>query len=136
MTFNWTGVWVATGGSLVLGVAVGYLAARGLWLRGWPIVAVLAALLVVPTVILTGLRWHTALPAAGMAAGLPIVALITGSRFRNLFAEYGNVARSLGASEWRIFWRLLTPQAWRWIAVATAIAWARIVTEWAIVTAL
>ncbi|MBZ5578646.1 MAG: ABC transporter permease subunit [Acidobacteriia bacterium] len=136
MAFDWTGVWLATAGSLLLGVGIAYLLSQRIWLRGWPIVAALVVFLVVPTVILTGLRWRGFLTPAGVVAGLPFVALITGSRFRNLNQDYGSVARSLGASEWRIFWRLLAPQAWRWIAIATVIAWVRIVTEWAIASGL
>lgn len=136
MTFNWTGVWLATGGSLLLGVGIAYWVARHLSGAGRAILPILIFLLVIPTVVLVGLRWRAGLIPAGAAAGTPLVALTTLVRFRIDDRKYGNTARSLGASEWRIFWRVLTPQAWRWMAFATLVAWLRIVAECAIVSAL
>ena len=136
MAFDWTSVWLATAGSLLLGVGFGYAMARRVLVPGWAIVVPMVALLILPVVILTGLRWREGLLPAGVLAGLPFVTLFAGTRFRAADETYGNVARSFGASEWRIFWRLLVPQAWRPIAAAVAIAWARIAVERAIVSRL
>ena len=39
--------------------------------------------------------------------------------------RYPKAARSLGASEWRVFWRVSLPLAWSQILAATALAFAR-----------
>jgi len=133
MPFHWTSVWIATAGAIVLGLALAY----ALAVFDLRVVAfVLVPLLAIPPVILAALRWHAALPAAGLAAGivsgLPFVALIAARKFRDIDRAYGNAARSHGASEWRLFWRVLLPLAWKTIVLATALAFARIAAEWAI----
>ena len=40
-----------------------------------------------------------------------------------------NAARTLGISEWKIFWRVSVPLAWPGIAAATALAFARSMGE-------
>jgi molybdate transport system permease protein len=50
--------------------------------------------------------------------------------------EYGDAARSLGCSEWRIFWRVMLPLSWRPILAAAGVAFARVLAEWSIVAAL
>ena len=42
---------------------------------------------------------------------------------------YANVARSLGAREWRVFWRVEIPRIWRPAAGAAAVAFARVLAE-------
>jgi molybdate transport system permease protein len=39
--------------------------------------------------------------------------------------NYERAARNLGASEWKLFWRVTLPLAWRSIFAATALAFAR-----------
>ncbi|HEV2448015.1 MAG TPA: ABC transporter permease subunit, partial [Candidatus Sulfopaludibacter sp.] len=129
MPFHWTSVWLATAGALVLGLLLAYaLAVHDVR----AIAFVLVPLLAVPPVVLAALRWKAALPAAGVASGLPFVALITARRFRDIDRQYGNAARSHGASEWRLFWRLLLPLAWKTVGLGTALAFARIAAESAI----
>jgi len=133
MPFHWTSVGIATAGAIVLGLALAYvLAIFDLRIVSFTLVPLLA----IPPVILAALRWHRALPyaalAAGIVSGLPFVALITARKFRDIDRAYGDAARSHGASEWRLFWRVLLPLAWKTIGFATALAFARIATEWAI----
>jgi ABC-type sulfate transport system permease component len=51
--------------------------------------------------------------------------------FRAAGEDYVNAARSLGASEWRIFWRVMLPLSFRPILTASAIVFARVFTEFA-----
>jgi molybdate transport system permease protein len=48
-------------------------------------------------------------------------------------ARYEKAARSLGASEWRVFWRIGVQLAWAPILWGAAIIFARISTEFAAV---
>ena len=65
-------------------------------------------------------------------------AIVFGSRraFAELNGTYGGAARSLGSSEWRIFWRVILPLGWRSILAAAAIGFLRVLAEWTIVAAL
>ena len=129
MPFHWTSVWLATAGALVLGLVLAYvLAIHDVRAIGF----VLVPLLAIPPVVLAALRWQAALPAAAVTSGLPFVALITARRFRDIDRLYGNAARSHGASEWRLFWRILLPLAWKTVGLGTALAFARIAVESAI----
>lgn len=133
MPFHWTSVWIATAGAIVLGLVLAYaLAIFDLRVVAFALVPLLA----IPPVILAALRWRAALPAAGLVAGivsgLPFVALITARKFRDIDRAYGNAARSHGTSEWRLFWRVLLPLAWKTIGLAAALAFARIAAECAI----
>ena len=58
-------------------------------------------------------------------AGMPLVLLATAPRFAEIDREYGNAARSIGASETRILLRLVLPLAWRPILLAAAFAFLR-----------
>jgi molybdate transport system permease protein len=69
-------------------------------------------------------------------AALPPVVLGSRNRLQELDRGYGNAARSLGCSEWRIFWRVMLPLGWRPILAAAAIAFVRVWVEWTIVAAL
>jgi len=61
------------------------------------------------------------LPFAGPAMSIAPVALFASWGFQRA-EEQRNAARSLGASDWRIFWRILLPNAWRRIAEGTVLA--------------
>lgn len=127
MPFQWSSVWIATLGAAVLGVALGYVVA--VFQVRWLAIASLP-LLAVPMVILTRI------PATAILSGLPFVLLISARRLRDLESSYGNAARSHGASEWRIFWRVQMPLAWKAVALASSLAFARIAAESAIAARL
>jgi len=133
MPFQWTTVGLATAGALVLGLALAY-ALAVFDVRA--IAVVLLPPLAIPPLILAALRWKTVLPAAALPAavlsGLPFVALISARRFRDIDRVFGNAARGQGASEWRVFWRLLLPLGWKTVGLAAALAFARIAAECAI----
>ena len=66
--------------------------------------------------------------AAVVASTLSAIPLLTGSArtaFEIVDQSHARTARSLGASEWRIFWRITLPMTRRSIAAATALAFAR-----------
>ena len=148
MTLNGPPLWlglqvagVATAGGLALGMWLSYRlatregAAQKAWLVG------LAMLSAVPAMIVAWLLLRPVFPwpvgaAAGVLAALPVVVMGTRQRMQDLDREFGNAARSLGCSEWRIFWRVVMPLAWRAVAGAAALALARVWVEWRIVTAL
>lgn len=129
MPFHWTSVWLATAVALALGLALAYLLAR---FDVRAIAFIMIPLLAIPPVVLAALRWKAAIPAATVLSGLPFVALLSARKLRDLDRAYGNAARSHGASEWRLFWRILFPLAWKTVMVAGALAFARIAVESAI----
>jgi len=70
---------------------------------------------------------------AGAVGVFPL--MVRGSRraFQTRNLNYENAARSLGASEWRVFWRIALLLAYEPILSAAAIAFARVLTEFAAV---
>jgi len=57
-------------------------------------------------------------------------------RLQELNRDYGDAARSLGSTEWRIFWRVMLPLGWRPILAAAALGFVRVLVEWSLVAAL
>ena len=148
MTLNWPPVWlslqvagIATAVALVLGLWLVYHLATREFAGRKPVLGLLALLFATPVVILSGLFLRPAFPwqvgaAAGVIAALPPIVLGARRTMQDLNREYGDAARSLGCSEWRIFWRLMLPLAWRPILAATGVAFVRVLAEWSIVAAL
>jgi len=148
MILNWPPVWyglrvaaLATVGALAIGLWLAARVATRKSLGREPVLGALALLFATPVVVLAWLLLRPVFPwqagaAVGVLAALPPV--VWGSRMplRRFDREYGDAARSLGCSEWRIFWRIMFPLAWRPILAAAAIAFLRVWVEWTIVTAL
>jgi molybdate transport system permease protein len=148
MPFDWSPLWLslrvagtATAGALVPGLWMAYLLATREFTGRKAATGGLALLLAAPMVILASLllrpvwAWPAG-AAAGVAAALPVIVLGARTPLQGVDRDYGNAARSLGASEWRIFWRILLPVTWRPILAATGVAFARVLAEWAIAAAL
>jgi molybdate transport system permease protein len=148
MPLNWSPLWLslrvaglATVGALPPGLWLGYLLATRQFAGRRSTFALLALLLATPTVILAsillrpGFQWQAG-AAVGVAAALPLIALGARTPLQALDRAYGNAARSLGVSEWRIFWRVFLPLGWRPLFAASAVAFARVLAEWSIVVAL
>ncbi len=148
MTFHWPPVWLslqvaslATAGALVVGLWLAYrLATREFRVRKATL-GLLALLFATPVVILSWIFLRPAFPwqagaLVGTIAALPPIALGAQRPLHDLDREYGDAARSLGSSEWRIFWRVMLPLGWRPILAAAAIAFVRVWMEWSIVAAL
>ena len=148
MTLNWPPVWlslrvagIATAGALVVGLWLGHCVATREFTGRKAAMGVLALLFAMPVVILAWVFFRPAFPwqvgaAVGVIAALPPVVFGSRNRLQELDREYGNAARSLGCSEWRIFWRVMLPLGWRPILAAAAISFVRVWMEWTIVAAL
>jgi molybdate transport system permease protein len=68
--------------------------------------------------------WKAAVIASTLHA-IPLLVKSSRAALENIDRAYEKAARSLGASEWRLFWRVSIPLARRPIAAATALAFAR-----------
>jgi molybdate transport system permease protein len=68
--------------------------------------------------------WQAAVVAA-LFHSAPLLVKFIRAAFESLDPSYGRAARSLGASEWRVFWRVTVPMARRSIFAAAALAFAR-----------
>ena len=73
-------------------------------------------------------RWW-GLAGAMVLSAAPMLVRAGRTAFGSLDPVYGNAARSLGASDWRVFWRVEFPRVWRAAAVAGAVAFARVLAE-------
>ena len=147
MTLNWPLVWVslrvagvATVGALVMGLWLGWHVTTREFIGRKATLGVLALLFATPVVILASLfRWPLpwqAGAAVGVISALPLVVFGARRSFEDLNREYGDAARSLGSSEWRIFWRVMLPLGWRPVLAAAGVAFVRVLAEWSIVAAL
>ena len=68
--------------------------------------------------------WRAAVIASTLHA-IPLLVKSSRAALENVDRSYEKAARSLGASEWRLFWRVSIPLSRRPIAAATALAFAR-----------
>jgi molybdate transport system permease protein len=147
MPTDWSPLWLSlrvaalgTAGALLPGLWFAHLLATRPSARP-VILTLLALLLATPVLILAFLlrraawTWQLA-SAAGILSALPLIAGGTFAAWQTLNRDYAAAARSLGSSEWRIFLRILLPLSWRALLAATALAFARVLAEWAIVSAL
>jgi molybdate transport system permease protein len=68
--------------------------------------------------------WKAAVIAALLHA-LPLLVMSARAALESVDRSYERAARNLGASEWRLFWRVTLPLAHRSILAAVALAFAR-----------
>ncbi len=68
--------------------------------------------------------WKAAVIAA-LLHSLPLLVKSARAALESIDHSYERAARSLGASEWRLFWKVTLPLAQRSILAATALAFAR-----------
>jgi molybdate transport system permease protein len=68
--------------------------------------------------------WQAAVVAA-ICHSLPLLVKWSRSALESVDRSYENAARSLGSSEWRVFWRVSLPLAGRSILAASALCFAR-----------
>ena len=148
MRMQWPTVWLAlrvagcaTAGGLVVGLWLAHRLATRRSAMSKVTAGGLALLLAVPVLVVAGLlmratfTWQMGAVAGAIGAVAP-VALGAWRTLADLNAGYGNAARSLGCSEWRIFCLVMMPLGWRTMALAAAVAFARAWVEWSIVAAL
>ncbi|MGO9242217.1 MAG: molybdate ABC transporter permease subunit [Bryobacteraceae bacterium] len=68
--------------------------------------------------------WKAAVVAALFHAG-PLLIKSARAALESVPPDYEKAARSLGAGEWRVFWRVSLPLAWNQVLAATTLAFAR-----------
>jgi molybdate transport system permease protein len=134
MPVDWSPLWLSL---RVAGLATAVSLAIGLWL-GWRRLQVFVALqLALPPAILCSyfvfhpFTWQIA-TIAGVVYAVPFLARSATAAFQSLDPVYEHAARSLGASDWKTFWQVSLPLVRRPVAAAAAIAFARILTEYAV----
>lgn len=140
---------IATGFVVIIGVALGWLLARKRFLgRELLDAAVTLPLVLPPTVlgyyllILLGRRspvghaieaitghalvftWQGAVVAAGVGA-LPLVVKTSRTAISAIDTNLEDAARTLGQTEWRVFWRITMPLASKGLIAAAMLAFAR-----------
>ncbi len=143
----------ATGIDLVLGVAVGYLLARGRFPGRELLDALLTLPMVMPPTVLGyyllvvigrngplgawlhdsfGINliftWQAAVIAAAVVA-FPLVLKGARSAFETVDAQLEQAARVLGVSDFGVFVRVTLPLAWRGVLAGTLLAFARTMGE-------
>ena len=133
---------VATAGGLALGLWLAYRLSTGESRGRKALLGAVAILWAAPLILLARLLlspaipWHQAGAAEGMLTTMSVTALGSRNRMAAANREYGNASRSLGCSEWRIFWRVVLPLAWSAMLAASALAFLRVWLEWSIFNAL
>jgi molybdate transport system permease protein len=75
--------------------------------------------------------WQAAVLAAFIHAA-PLLTQASQRALEGVDRDYGRAARSLGASEWRTFWRVTLPVAQQPVAAATILAFARALGDFGI----
>lgn len=72
--------------------------------------------------------WYAAVIAATVVA-FPLMYKTSRGAFEQIDPNILNAARTLGVTEWKVFWRVAVPLAWPGIAAATALSFARSLGE-------
>ncbi len=72
--------------------------------------------------------WYAAVIASVIVA-FPLMYKTAKGAFEQIDPNIIGAARTLGASEWKVFWRVAVPLAWPGIAAATTLAFARSLGE-------
>jgi molybdate transport system permease protein len=108
---------------LVLPPTVGGLGLLLLFGRNGPLGQLLAAL--GTTVVFS---WPATVIAATVVS-FPLMYMNARGAFEQIDVNYENAARTLGASEWRIFWAVTLPLAWPGVLAGTVLAFARSLGE-------
>ncbi len=75
--------------------------------------------------------WQAAVVAA-MFHALPLLVIAARAALESVDRSYERAARNLGASEWRVFWRVTLPLARRSILAAAILAFARTLGDFGI----
>jgi len=133
---------VATAGGLAPGIWLAYQLSMRESVARKVLLGALAVLWSLPMILLARLFLQPLAPlpqagaATGMLSALATVALGSRNRVADVNRAYGNAARSLGSSEWRIFWRVTLPLAWPGLFAASLLAFLRVWFEWSILKAL
>jgi molybdate transport system permease protein len=66
---------------------------------------------------------------AAVVVSFPLMYMTSKGAFEQVESNVENAARTLGASEWRVFWTVTLPLAWPGVAAGTVLAFARALGE-------
>jgi molybdate transport system permease protein len=66
---------------------------------------------------------------SAVAVSFPLMYMTSRGAFEQVDIHVENAARTLGASEWRVFWSVTMPLAWPGVAAATVLSLARCLGE-------
>jgi molybdate transport system permease protein len=144
MQIDWFPLWLslrvaaqATLIAVVIGIGLAWLLAR----REGPFHAAVTWPLLLPPAVLTYyvlaqtgrfpslvFTWRGAVVAAAIYA-TPLLFTSSRAAMESLDPSYERAARSLGASRWRVFWRVTLPLARKSILAATAVVFARALVD-------
>jgi len=69
-------------------------------------------------------NWDAAVVISAVSM-LPVLVRLMGTALDRVDRRFENAARVLGAGEWRTFWRITLPLAWRGLLAAAAIGFVR-----------
>ncbi len=78
--------------------------------------------------------WSWGMVAAGTLSALPLVTRTARAAFSSVNPVYRRAAQTLGASEWRLFWRVELPLAFHPVLAGAGLAFARVAAELAVLT--
>jgi molybdate transport system permease protein len=136
MPADWSPLWLglrAAGLSTAIGLTFGpwlaYASPRQKPAHlAWLPLSLSSSLLFAYCLLATGFRWPVAALVAS-AFSVPYLMRAAAAAYGSLNPNYANAARGLGASEWRIFWRIAAPLALWPILSAAAFVFASVATE-------
>jgi molybdate transport system permease protein len=122
---------LATALAVVPGVVVAWLLARRHGTGSQALSAIVHLPLALPPAVLCyyliaprRFDWNVAVALSAVYT-LPLFAAVARAGFEAIDIDSQNAARSLGASEWRVFWRITVPLAWHALLAAALAAFAR-----------
>ncbi len=122
----------ATAISAGLGMWLGYSYRRNRWvLRAGAVPLALPPTILCGYLLFPRFPWPAA-AAAGVLYASPFLLRSARNAFDSVDPGCVNAARGLGASEWRVFWRIVLPLASRPLIAAAAIVFARVASEFAL----
>ncbi len=136
MSPDWSPLWLSlraaalsTAIALAFGPWLAYLSRRHAAARlAWLPLPLAPSLLLAYCLLASPFRWPIAALVATVFT-LPYLMRSAAAAYHALPPEYGNAARGLGASEWRIFSRIAAPLTLRPILAAAAFAFALVATD-------
>jgi ABC-type sulfate transport system permease component len=130
---------LATAIAVLLGVSLGWILQNRQFPGKRALVALATAAMALPAPLLCyyllaelGHVWpltRLGLTSAGVVSVLPFLLRRSRARFAVLNPAYAQAARSLGASEWRVFAHVELPLMWRPLLRAAALALVRLLLE-------
>jgi ABC-type nitrate/sulfonate/bicarbonate transport system permease component len=114
---------LAIGAAIVVGVLIGYFVAARNACRPWALYLAVWVVCLAPRAISIALLREFS-GVAAVIAGEPAMIICVAEGLRTRRARL-NAARTLGASEWRVFWSVFLPEGLLWITAGILLGWGR-----------